>query len=332
METTSVYGDDVTRCLTTIKDWYETCHGYVEGRGVARGTIAAALVVLDNLAERYDLNITAHVTDGQGQLRGLGGSRLAEVLVREVDEHRTFLREGGRTNRGAMGEIGRLLSCLKPLYLDALTQEGRSECLRSMMNWLAKRAVETLNRKGLQFQYDAGQTTHALIAQLLATAHQQRIDGPVAEYLVGAKLALRFFGLAEIRNTSYSTSDVQHGEHGDFQIAKTVFHVTVSPTEVLVAKCRENGDSGLGAYVLVPDEALVSTRMMFKYNHVEAAVESIESFVSQNIDELSLFSETTRRAKLAEIFRVYNARVAAVETDPGLSIRLPTTIDDSEGV
>lgn len=332
METTSIYGDDITRCLAAITDWYQTCRTYVEGRGAARGTIAAALVVLDNLVVHYDVDVKAHLTDGQGQLRGLGGSKLAEILVREVSEHRTFLREGGRTNRGAIGEIGRLLSYLETLRLDTLTQERRSECLQSMMNWLAKRAVEALNCEGLQFQYSASQTTHVLIAQLLAAAHQQRKDGPVAEYLVGAKLALRFTGQAEIRNTSYSTSDTQHGEHGDFQIAETVFHVTVSPAEALVVKCRENAEAGFQPYVLVPDDMVEHTRMMFDLSHVGAAVESIESFVSQNVDELSLFSEEIRRAKLADLFGVYNSRVEAVETDPGLSIRLPATIDGSNDV
>lgn len=59
---------------------------------------------------------------------------------------------------------------------------------------------------------------------MLAEARQTGKEGPAAQHLVGAKLALRFPDM-KVSNASYSTADDQSGRLGDFQIGDTSFHV-----------------------------------------------------------------------------------------------------------
>jgi hypothetical protein len=58
-------------------------------------------------------------------------------------------------------------------------------------------------------------------------------------------------------------------------------------------------------------------------------VESIESFVAQNLDEISGFSPS-KATHLRNLIEMYNMRVRAVETDASLQIYLPGALKDSE--
>ncbi len=56
------------------------------------------------------------------------------------------------------------------------------------------------------------------------------------------------------------------------------------------------------------------------------AVESIESFVSQNIDELSMFSSDGIADELRALLETSNRRVDAVENDKSLLIEFPPNL------
>jgi hypothetical protein len=57
------------------------------------------------------------------------------------------------------------------------------------------------------------------------------------------------------------------------------------------------------------------------------SVESIESFVSQNIEELSDFAGGEVSQNLRVLLQKYNTRVAEVETDLSLQIRIPSVLE-----
>ena len=87
----------------------------------------------------------------------------------------------------------------------------------------------------------------SFVGQILAMARETGKYGPVAQYLVGAKLQLRFPEVV-VRNESYSAPDQQTGQPGDFVVGDTAFHVTVAPTTGHFEKCVRNlreGHSGL---------------------------------------------------------------------------------------
>ena len=287
-----------------------------------RGTLAGALIILDNLRTNPALDVQAHTAANSQQLRGATGARLQSILSR-FGENRVFLREGGRTNRGMLTRLESLLRHLSDIGFDGLTSEERETAIDSMQKFLIARVREYLNSRKISFRYDGKMTVRRMIGNILSVAGERGKSGEVAEYMVGAKLALRFPNL-DIRNSSASASDEQVDERGDFQIHDSVFHVTVAPNRGHYEKCRLNLEEGYRVFLLVPDNRLAGTRQISETELDNAvAVESIESFVSQNIEEISTFSRDRLRDSMRSLIVRYNERLAEVETDLSLQIEMP---------
>ena len=181
--------------------------------------------------------------------------------------------------------------------------------------------------KRVKVTFDINDATWKFIHSILENARQSGKGGPVAEYLVGAKLSLRFPG-KDIRNKRFSESDAQSGYHGDFEIGSTVFHVTVAPMPELFEKCKGNLERGLRVYLLVPDAVVIGTRQ----NTVlvaggRIAVESIESFVATNVDELCEFDGDRLKSGFRRLLEAYNTRVDEVELDKSMLIDIPANLE-----
>ena len=210
--------------------------------------------------------------------------------------------------------------------LERLSPEDRSIFLTEIQDFVGDSVTEYPSRQRLTFVYEPAQSTRRLIQEFLSVAAAHGKEGPVAEYIVGAKLQLRFPDI-EVRNVSFSTADTQLGEPGDFYIRDTVFHVTVAPMNPVYDKCKANLDQGLRVYLLVPDGKVAGTRQ-----NVEGiipgrvGVESIESFVAQNLDELGTFSNMGLRQELLKLFEMYNRRVNEVESDKSMLIEIPPNL------
>jgi hypothetical protein len=183
-----------------------------------------------------------------------------------------------------------------------------------------------MNRESLSIVYSPELTAWSIVRNLLELADVNRKRGPVAEYLVGAKLALRFPKLS-IRNSSYSAADEQVGEQGDFYVGNTAFHVTVAYAPALLAKCLANLEAGFRVYLLVPEDVADKVRYEVE-NRVQGriTVGSIEGFVSQNIEELSCFDGNKLKHGLRRLLEMYNERVGEVETDASLRISIPQNL------
>lgn len=81
-------------------------------------------------------------------------------------------------------------------------------------------------------------------------------------------------------------------------------------------KCQTNLAEGLKVYLLVPDAKLAWARQMAEnFCNGYIAVESIESFVSQNIEEISRFENKFLKNNFVTLIKTYNQRVNAVEID-----------------
>ena len=145
----------------------------------------------------------------------------------------------------------------------------------------------------------------------------------VAQYLVGAKLALRFPHLT-VENFSFSTADAQLSRPGDFFLGDTTFHVTIAPSAAVFEKCLANLGQGYRVYLLVPERALIGARQNADAMMSEKiAVEGIESFVGNNVEELSEFSKDKLRDGFKRLFDKYNQRVDAVKDDKSLLLEIP---------
>ena len=312
------------RALGVIKEWWETRPPVSKNSGLpALGTLNGALVLLENLQDNYVLDIQQHLTEGQAQIRGAGKARTREILQR-LGKENVPLEEGGRTNRGLVGQMKILLSVLQPLGLDTHDREERNQILQSLQLFLVQQLDAYSKRKRITFPFRPEDTAWQSIHDLLEVARETGRDGPIAQYIVGAKLALRFPDSA-IRNDRYSSQDFDNP--GDFAINDTSFHVTIAPTPGHYEKCERNIAAGFRPYLLVPDKILfLAKRTADSTVPKKTTVQSIEAFVSQNIDELSSFSKNELRNGLRRLLNKYNERVDAIETDKSLLIELPRTL------
>ena len=311
--------------LDAFERWYQGLRIHRPGGGPARGTIAAALVVIDRLKTKFDLNLDSHRAAGKSKIKGVGASALARILL-EFGETRPFLKEGGRTNRGGPGDVAKMLDALRAARLDRLPDKERIQVLTDLQRFLVDKVREFHSRERLKVSFDPSRSVWQTIHDLLALARENSKEGPVAQYLVGAKLQLRF-PETKISNESYSTADDQLGRPGDFHVGDTAFHVTVAPTSGVYDRCKRNLQEGLAVYLLVPDRALVGARQNAELTapgQIEA--ESIESFVSQNVQELSTFSKNKVIDGFRHLLETYNQRVDAVENDKSMLIELPKNL------
>jgi hypothetical protein len=316
--------------LSQFSDWYRSLQVYPQNKGPAVGTIAASLVVLDQLTDEYDLNIESHLAPKKTQIKGASGMAVAKLLAK-FGETRPFAKEGGRTNRGVMSEIQKLLDCLRTLNLENFTIEERNKILNDFQKFLVDRVKDYHNRQKVKLVFDPAKSTWQNLQNLLDAAEKENKAGPVAQHLVGAKLQLRYPEIP-ISNESTFTADKPTKRRGDFIVRDTVFHVTVSPAISVYQKCKENLDDGLKVYLLVRDSRLASAREnAYEFAQGQIAVQSIESFVSQNIDEISSFDRKTLVIRFSDLISLYNKRVDASETDKSLMIELPSNLIKGDG-
>ena len=308
-----------------FQHWYDHLPVHKASGGVAKGTICAALVVLDSLKDDFNLDIKSHLAAGGAQIKGASGAAVARILE-QFGETRPFSKEGGRTNRGGPGDINKMLEALNKSRIKEISEEERRKILEHLQLFLVDKVKEYHNRQRIHFVFDPTKTTRQLIGDILQVAKETGKMGPVAQHLVGAKLQLRFPNEV-ISNESSSTADDQLGRLGDFFVGSTVFHVTVAPMPPVYNKCIKNLEEGYRAFLLVPDSELSGARYDAE-NKVEGkiAVESIESFVGQNIEELATFSGKQLTKGFRKLIDAYNSRVDQAELDKSLLIDVPKNL------
>ncbi len=318
-------GGIVKRGLELFEAWYNDLPVHKASGGPAKGTIAAALVVLERLRESYLLDIKVHTAPGGVQIKGVSGQAVKKILAR-FGEIRPFVKEGGRTNRGLRDQIKMMLETLDKAHLENLSAEKRADILNEMQRFLLRKVEAFHKRERIKMIYDPSKSTWQNIQSLLSAARETGKEGPVAQHMVGAKLQLRFPEIT-VGNESYSTADDQLGRPGDFYIGDTAFHVTVAPMIGVYEKCGHNLENGYRVFLLVPERALAGARQNAELMVPgRIAVESIESFVGQNIEELSYFSRDKLRNGFRRLLETYNARIDVAETDKSMLIEIPRNL------
>jgi hypothetical protein len=148
-------------------------------------------VLLERLKTNFDLDINSHLAEGRAQIKGASGAAVKRILAR-FGETRPFVSEGGRTNR-ATPAVGRsLLNAIHAAALATVSDEERNGILHELQGVLVQKVREFHSKERLKPEYDPARSTRQFIGDLLAKAEQTGKRGPVAQYLVGAKLKLRF--------------------------------------------------------------------------------------------------------------------------------------------
>jgi hypothetical protein len=307
--------------ITAFEAWY-TSLPLERNKFPARGAIFAALVVLERLKEDCKLDLDAHLARGGAQIRGLSRPAVEKILG-EFGETRKVPEMAGRTNRGNPEPIRLMLKCLQHMELCKLESVDRQAIIRRLQGFLVQKVQAYHAQQRLKFVFDPRKSTRQIIHEILMAAQQTGKLGAVAQYLVGAKLQLRFPDL-DVSNDLYSTADDQLGRKGDFLIGDTAFHVTVAPMTAVYEKCKSNLDAGYRVYLLVPEDKVVGARQNAESVAAgKISVEAIESFVGQNVEELSGFSHKMLLAEFLKLLEIYNKRVDAAESDKSMMIEIP---------
>lgn len=197
---------------------------------------------------------------------------------------------------------------------------------QELLEYVCEVVLELRKCRPVTFTFDPTKTSWHLVGEILDRARQTGKEAVVAHHLVGATLQLRYPDI-DLQNSSVSTSDVQQGRLGDFLLGGTAFHVTVSPTAGLFENCRANLLEGYRVYVIVPDRSVVGARQ--NAEGIEPggiSVDSIESFVGGNVDELARFGREGLLEQFRALLLAYNRRVDAIEMDKSMLIEIPTAL------
>jgi hypothetical protein len=311
--------------LFAFESWYKSLRIVKANKGPSTGTIASTLILLERLKRDYDLCVDNHISSGGIQIKGVSGTALASIL-HKFGETRHFAKEGGRTNRGVLGDVRPLFDKLVELNLDELPKHERNDILESFQSFLVERIKILCKPRKIKLKFDPKLSTWHLMQTLVLEATKEGKAGHVSQHIVGAKLQLRFPSL-EIVNESVSTADQPTDRAGDFLVGDTVFHVTMAPMQAVFEKCQHNIAEGYKAFLIVPDSKLAAARQMAEqFCNGYLAVESLESFISQNLEEISTFTGSRLKTSLAQLIELYNERVDAVEIDKSLMIELPASL------
>ena len=310
--------------LAPLNKWYGSLKVY-KGGFPARGTLAGAMAVTERLKQEFKLDLAFHTAKGGTQIKGASGTAVGKILS-QLGETRRFLKEGGRTNRGMRTEIGAFLDATDKLGLAELPKAKRLLALEEVQRFLLARVREFFSRERIKFVFTTEKSTANLIGDILAAARASGKEGPVAQYLVGAKLQLRFPSTS-ISNDSSSSADQQTGRDGDFTVQDTAFHVTVAPMAAVYEKCVANLNEGKCAFLLVPTRSVEGARQNAE-NVASGRIDvaAIESFVGFNVNEIAMFGKGASAQALRKLLEIYNSRVKEVETDLSLMIDIPKNL------
>ena len=308
--------------LSALRRWFDS-HSSSSGEEPRTYVICAGLAVLERMRSSYPMSRGDYVTP-RNQVRTSGP--LIQSILERNGEVRRFTREGGRTTRatvpaaeGLVGELNELAA------LADLSEEERGQLITRLQVWLVERVRDYLDQQAIEVELNLSKPSPQIVADILEAASSKA--GPVAQHLVGAKLAVRYPDL-EIENFSYTTADQQLGRPGDFVVGDTAFHVTVSPTLTVLEKCKANLRNGYRSMLLVLDSRLQTARQMAEAIEVQdrVGILAVESFVGQNIEELGEFGKGGLAEGFRKLLEAYNERVEEVETDRSLLIRLPENL------
>jgi hypothetical protein len=289
-----------------------------------QGPLSVALVVTQHAKERgLPLDPAKLVTEGGGQVLGLGKGAVQAVLKRHGIDH-VLAKEGGRTSRGSLGNMGEYVA-----LLNALSRKGKVD-LEAVEAFWVERVQQFLAGKPFKIKLDASRSLRTVVRDVIGQAEERQKGAPgmyyagaVLQHLVGAKLDCAL-GKGHLQHNSFSTADAPGGRAGDFFLGDVAIHVTTSPGEALIERCRENLNDGCRPVLVTLQRGLTVAEGLATNAGLAERIDAfeIEQFVALNLYELAKFEAGGRKTAVRDLVNRYNEIVDEVETDPSLKIEL----------
>ena len=296
-----------------------SAHGF---RG--KGPLCVALIVTRHALDRgLPLDPEELVTQGGGQVLGLGKAAVQSVLKRHGIE-RVLAAEGGRTSRGSLNKMREYVAFLNDLHSKGLAD----------LNAIETHWIECVHAffagKPFRIKLDASRSLRHVVRDVLEQAFDRQKDAPgmyyagaVLQHLVGAKLDCAL-GKGKFEHNSFSTADAPGSRAGDFLIGDVTIHVTTSPGEAVIERCRENLNDGYKPILVTVRGRIAAAEGLADDKGVADRIDlfEIEQFVALNLYELGEFAAAGCRVAIDELVARYNEIVEVVETDPSLKIEI----------
>lgn len=311
----------LARFLAEADEWYEE-HRKTD-KVAKTNTINAGLAVSRMVRDGLPITRERLVSDGGSQVRGLSGARMRKILA-EHGEHRKYTSEGGRTSRATLPKAEGLV--IRWNSVDAPNVDFACLAFHLEEYFVDKARKDYFDKKRLKVNIDPSKPVSATVKEILLAASQRadRPTGTVLQHLVGAKLELRFPG-ADIGRDKANAADLQTDRAGDFQVGTTAFHVTVSPMEKLMDRCKDNIISGIRPTLVVPEARVSAARQLAEVAGIgdQISVTEAETFIGTNIEEIAAYDTDGIKKRLAQLIRRFNARITNVESDASLQVEEP---------
>ncbi|MCL4843428.1 MAG: DUF4928 family protein [Bryobacteraceae bacterium] len=289
-----------------------------------KGSLSLALVVTQHAKSMgLPLDPDKLLTERGGQVLGLGKGAVQAVLKRHGIT-RVLADEGGRTSRGSLKNMREYVALLNRL---------RSECtvdLDEVETFWIERVHEFFAGKPFKIKLDAARSLRMVVRDIVAqavdrqkTAPGMYYSGAVLQHLVGAKLDCTL-GKGTVQNNSFSTADAPRSRAGDFLIGDVAVHVTTSPGEAVIEKCRKNLDDGYRPMLVTLQRGLTVAEGLAGNAGLADRIDifEVEQFVALNLYEWGKFGADGRKTAVADLVERYNEIVDEFETDPSLRIEL----------
>ena len=275
----------------------------VEKKFRGKGPLSVALIVTDHARKRgLPLNADELITEGGGQVLGLGKGAIQKILAKH-DITRVLAAEGGRTSRGSLNNMRESVTLLNSLHKQGLAD------LEAIENFWIEKIHEFFAGKPFKIKLDASRSLRNVVRDVIAQAEERQkttpgvhYAGAALQYLVGAKLDCAL-GKGQFEHNSFSTADAPGARAGDFFIGDVAIHVTTSPGEALIERCRENLNDGHRPIVVTLQRGLTVAEELARNVGLADRIDffEIEQFVALNLYELGRFGAEGRKVAVNDL-------------------------------
>jgi len=297
-----------------------------KGNRFVPARLQAALALLEKLLHDASLNLGDHMASKGGS--GLKSHETWGDLAHKRLGIEPINKNHGRRSSNLPDWGQGLLDILLAAGFAQATPAARRRLIYDAQAPFASLLRNILEQEPLEVHV-RGKSAEAVIGDLLKQAEDKGKTGDVAQYLVGAKLMLKFRRAVPVQPANKadrkSRSD-RKARLGDFEIENAVIEVAVGlPDEKhlsQVAEALENSD--LEVWLLTRSDRMETWKKELDgvdgLDVRRVVVASVEAFVGQNITELGGFSDRGKVAQLKALFDLYNTRWIDKVGTPGIRI------------
>jgi hypothetical protein len=309
---------------TNLENFLQT-HAKKGGRFVP-ARLQTALALLERVRQYPSLSLGEHLSQpgstGIKDHEDYGDKALERLHLQPINKNH------GRRSSNLPGWGQQLLDAIAALGFTRAKRDARSRILDEAQQVFATALRTIIEEDPLEVRL-RGRTAEATVRELLLAAEEKGKSGDVAQYLVGAKLALRLNRPIPVypANKSDRTSRFDPAPRlGDFEIENAVIEVAVGiPDDKHLRQVAEIQDKSDAEVWLLTRADRVETWQKELANTEDVQIKrvvvtSVESFVGQNITELGEFSAKGKVEQLKALFALYNTRWVAKVGTPGIRI------------